>query len=63
MKRKELIKKINQIAKKQGLEAIYTEGGKHTHVAIGDKQTTIGRHNEINELTARGIIKYLEGKQ
>lgn len=62
MKRRELIKRINKIAKQQHLDAIYTEGGSHTHIRIGDKQTTIPRHNEINELTARGIIKYLEGK-
>lgn len=62
MKRTELIKRINRIAKQQQQNAIYTEGGKHTHLRLGDKQTTIPRHNEINELTARGIIKYLEGK-
>lgn len=62
MKRTELIKRINRIAKQQQQNAIYTEGCKHTHLRLGDKQTTIPRHNEINELTARGIIKYLEGK-
>lgn len=61
MKRGELVKRINKIAKQQGEQAIYTEGGRHTHVRIGDKQTTIPRHSEVNELTARGIIKYLEG--
>lgn len=60
MKRGELIKKINGIAKTQGETVTYTEGGRHTQ--LGDKQATIPRHNEINELTARGIIKYLEGK-
>ncbi|MBD3752734.1 MAG: hypothetical protein IE935_09975 [Micrococcales bacterium] len=61
MKRGELVKKINKIAKAQGARPIYTEGGRHTHVQIGDKRTTIPRHSEINELTARGILKYLEG--
>lgn len=62
MKRAELIKRINKIAKRQRQDAIYTEGGKHTHVRVGEKRTTIPRHDEINELTARGIIAYLEGK-
>lgn len=62
MKRGELIKRIGKIAKASGHKAIYTEGGNHTHVQIGDLRTTIPRHSEVNELTARGIIKYLEGK-
>lgn len=61
MKRGELIKKINKIAKSKGQQAIYTEGGNHTKVTIGDLQTSIPRHNEINELTARSIIRHLEG--
>lgn len=62
MKRGELIKRIGKIAKASGQKAIYTEGGSHTHVQIGDLRTTIPRHSEVNELTARGILKYLEGK-
>lgn len=62
MKRRDLIKRIDKIAKSKGEQAIYSEGGRHTHVRLGELQTTIPRHNEVNELTARGIIKYLEGK-
>ncbi len=62
MKRGELIKRINKIAKANGETAIYTEGGRHTHVQIGERRSTIPRHSEVNELTARGILKYLEGK-
>lgn len=61
MKRGELIKRITRIAKAKGLKAQYTEGGRHTHVRLGDRQTTIPRHNEINELTAKSILNHLEG--
>ena len=61
MKRGELVKRINRIAKSQGETATFTEGGRHTHVQIGEKRTTIPRHSEVNELTARGILKFLEG--
>lgn len=63
MKRGELIKRIGKIAKAQGVKAEYSEGGSHTHVRLGDRQTTIPRHGEINEFTARGILNYLEGKK
>lgn len=62
MRRTELIKRIGKIAKAKGVVAEYTEGAKHTKVSLGDKQTTIPRHTEINELTARAILRSLEGE-
>ncbi|MFE9234755.1 hypothetical protein [Cellulosimicrobium funkei] len=62
MRRTELIKRIGKIAKAQGVEAVYTEGGSHTKVRLGDRQTVIPRHNEVNEHTARGILRFLEGE-
>ncbi|KON72616.1 hypothetical protein M768_14000 [Cellulosimicrobium cellulans F16] len=62
MRRTELIKRIGKTAKAQGAEAIFTEGGSHTKVRLGDRQTVIPRHNEINEHTARAILKHLEGE-
>lgn len=41
------------------MTATFKEGGAHTMVQIGGKATTIPRHNEINEHTARGILKHL----
>lgn len=61
MKRGDLIKQINKLGKEKGIKPEYTEGGKHTKVALGDRQTVIPRHTEINEYTARGILKYLKG--
>jgi len=61
MKRTDLLKKLRAIAKQKGLTYDESEGGRHTKVSVGDKQTTVPRHNEINELTAKGIIKHMEG--
>ena len=46
-------------AKELGLEYREQEGGKHTKVWIGDTQTVIPRHNEINEFTANGILNHM----
>jgi predicted RNA binding protein YcfA (HicA-like mRNA interferase family) len=32
-------------------------GGSHDIYRVGDVQVTIPRHNEINEITAKAIIK------
>ena len=56
------MKRIGKIAKAQGVEAVYTEGGSHTKVRLGERQTVIPRHNEINEHTARAILRHLEGE-
>jgi len=61
VKRGELIRRINRIAKDQHLNAVFTEGGGHTRVQVGGKQTTIPRHSDVNELTAKSILRYLKG--
>lgn len=63
VKRGDLVKQINKIAKEQGLTAEYSEGGRHTKVTLGEKHTTLPRHSEVNELTARGILTYLKGEK
>ena len=60
MKRKELEKRINQLAKQHGTIAQWSEGGNHSKVSINGIATAIPRHSEINELTAKGIIRYFE---
>lgn len=35
------------------------EGGSHTKVVIGNRATVVARHNEINEITARAILKQM----
>ncbi|OMC43097.1 hypothetical protein A5742_30085 [Mycolicibacterium fortuitum] len=63
MKRTDLLKQLRKEAKAQGLAYWEEEGAKHTHVHFGDdKKTTVPRHNEINEHTAKGILKYMRGE-
>lgn len=54
MKRKDLISLLSE----QG--AVFKEGAKHTKVYLNGKQTTVPRHTEINEITAKAIIKQLQ---
>ena len=60
MKRKELEKRLNRLAKDHGATAIWTEGGSHSKVSINGIETTVPRHSEINDLTAKGIIRFFE---
>jgi len=62
MKRRELMKRLAKIAKAQGLEMLVSEGANHTKVIIGDRLDVVPRHNEINEMTAKSIIRKLEGR-
>lgn len=61
MKRRDLLKKLDRIARGQGeaLEEV-REGGSHTIYRVGTKSFPIPRHNEINEITAKSIIKQIE---
>jgi len=63
MKRRDLLKALSEIAKTAGVEMEITEGGNHTKVKIGDKSTVVARHNEINELTAKSILKHMGGER
>ena len=60
MKRKELEKRIHRLAKGNGLEDVWTGGGDHSKVTVGNAQTTVPRRGEVNELTAKGILRYIE---
>ncbi len=59
MKRRDLLKTLKAEAKARGVEMEVVEGGNHTKVIIGDVQTVVPRHNEINEITARAILKQM----
>lgn len=60
MKRRDLIKRLDNIAKTKGEKLILTEGGNHTKVTIGQWSEPIPRHREINELLAKAIITRAE---
>lgn len=57
MKRKDLIKQLEKIAKSRGEILELTEGGNHTKARIGNWMEPIPRHREINELLAKAIIR------
>lgn len=54
MKYSDLVKMLRE----QG--ATFTEGAKHTKVYLNGKKSTIPRHREVNEITAKAIIKQLQ---
>jgi hypothetical protein len=62
MKRRDLMKALKAIAKELGEEYADKEGGNHTKVWIGGRQTTVARHNEINEITAQATLKHMRGE-
>lgn len=52
MKRRALIKRLKMAAQQQHLIFQVVELHRHTAVRIGRTTRTIGRHNEIDEVTA-----------
>lgn len=60
MKRKAVIKKIKQAADEAGLPFRLTELTRHTGVTVGTHRSTLGRHNEIDEITVKKFYKQFE---
>jgi mRNA interferase HicA len=60
VKRADLINKIGKAAAEAGVtfERI-REGGSHTIYRYGSQNVVMPRHKEINELTARSILRTL----
>lgn len=56
------MKKLEAEAKARGEVLEQTEGGSHTKVRIGDNTSVVPRHNEINEITAKAILKQMGAK-
>lgn len=55
------MKQLRQIAKSKAATYGEQEGGNHTKVTFdGHNLTTVPRHAEVNELTARNIIRTAE---
>ena len=57
MKRRAVIKKIEAAAKERGLAFEVTELTNHTGITVGGKRSTLGRHSEVDEITARKFFK------
>ena len=60
MKRRDLLKRLDKIAKTKGLDLVTSEGGNHTRVSIGKWASVIPRHREVNEMLAKAIIRNAE---
>ena len=61
MKRRDLLKKIAAASADAGVEfSEVREGGNHTVYRCGRDNVIVPRHNEINEITAKSIMKHLE---
>ncbi len=57
-----MLKHIRQIAKDKGVRMELIEGRGHTKITFdGGWVTTVGRHTEIPERTARGAINTANG--
>jgi len=63
MKRRALMQRLNKIAKRRGHIVEIREGGRHTVVKIGARQSSVPRHTEINEMTAKAIIRHFEADE
>ncbi len=59
MKRKELLKLINEHARIHGKKVTFREGGNHTVVTVGSTTFPIGRHVELKRGEERGIVRKL----
>ena len=53
MNRRAVIKKVKNEARSRGLEFSTTELTRHTAITVGETSRTLGRHNEIDDVTAR----------
>lgn len=53
MKRKAVLDKLRKAARERGLEFDIIELTRHTAVRIGSTTKTLGRHAEVDDLTAR----------
>lgn len=58
MKRTELLKQIAKAAKAASADWVFVrEGANHEVWSINGRRVTVPRHAEINEITARSILR------
>ncbi|NQX29242.1 ribonuclease PH [Microbacteriaceae bacterium VKM Ac-2854] len=60
MKRKAVLRRIKSAARKRGLDYREVELTNHTGVIVGGTRSTLGRHAEIADGTARAFFKQFE---
>lgn len=62
MKRRDLLTKLSELAKADNETLVLVrEGGNHSIYRIGTRQFSVPRHNEIDEVTAKVILKQAKG--
>lgn len=58
MKRRELLVRLRSIAKEAGVDFVLVRNGAgHDIYRLGDLAVTMPRHSEINEMTAKGMLR------
>ena len=62
MKKQAVLKKIKTAAKAHGLEYREVELTNHTGIIVGETRSTIGRHSEVADGTARAFYKQFENE-
>lgn len=62
MKRREVMQRLRDQAKAAGLDFATYELTNHTGVKVGGTASTLGRHREIDELTARKFWDQFESE-
>ena len=60
MKRQAVLKRIRIEARRVGLDYREVELTNHTGVVVGSTRSTLGRHSEIADGTARAFFKQFE---
>lgn len=53
MKRRDVLKKLREAARKRGLAYRESELTRHSEIRVGETSRTLGQHAEVDDLTAR----------
>lgn len=62
MKRKSVISRLRRAAKAKGLAFESIELTRHTAVRVGSTSRTLGRHRELDDVTARKFWEQFAGE-
>ena len=57
MKKRDLIMRMREIAKRAGVELVLEGGAKHEKYRLNGHVVIVPRHAEVAEFTARAILK------
>ncbi|MDR0626324.1 MAG: hypothetical protein LBG11_03545 [Bifidobacteriaceae bacterium] len=60
MKRRQVIKRLEAVARAKGIEIRVYELSRHTGFSVGPIRSTLARHSEIDDVTARKFFAQFE---